>query len=717
MEPGTLRNISAQTGIRAAFYPIFTPKRDNFISFPIKRLDKFILKTKQQIAKTISQDYEIEAKSAAMNVTSTSVPRMNSVLRKSILKYEKLKKDREVNQDTTADKPEKLIIIHRRNPSKTIKNTFIFSDKKRFYIPNEFPHNITCNPRKLSLCETKPVKLSMTQVSVPSAPPRTTDGIIKIRNKVLEVISLKEAMRDRDWYIKSREIILKDIQLHLCYSNGISVIPPTEPFFTYKYFLGKGNNSKLIKDVFGCRWWWTRTHEENDAHLVWTQLKKKNFIESLPEHTGTAKAINHKFKDFKLASNLKYIEKSSNGMKIVKKVDTSCLGIELITGENGFTALTPLTLIDPIHIKCHNKLERNFSLANKKALFINLKALYTALGMDIFDVIPVTFHITQGEQDPNFAEFLDYYTSRGTSQSKSTNLWILKPGENTNQGKGITVCATIDEIKAEIKSNPHPRTGQHTYIIQQYIERPLLIHKRKFDIRCYALITSINGVLQGYFYNEGYLRTASKEYNKKNLANKFIHLTNDAIQKRGEDYGKYESGNKLTYSEFQRYIETYYSDSGFNFFNNILPSIRNIVKDTILAVFLKIDPKKRLHTFEIIGYDFLIDEDFKVWLIEANTNPCLELSSPCLARIIPAMVENAFRVAVDQIFPEPLSSKRLNAEMLTENKFELIFNEYVDGPELVTLLREKNTLDLILGEDKEIVDIAEFEDGETQQEA
>jgi tubulin polyglutamylase TTLL1 len=36
--------------------------------------------------------------------------------------------------------------------------------------------------------------------------------------------------------------------------------------------------------------------------------------------------------------------------------------------------------------------------------------------------------------------------------------------------------------------------------------------------------------------------------------------------------------------------------------------------------------------------DFMIDEDFHPWLIEINTNPCLELSCPLLGRIIPGMV-------------------------------------------------------------------------------
>ncbi len=46
---------------------------------------------------------------------------------------------------------------------------------------------------------------------------------------------------------------------------------------------------------------------------------------------------------------------------------------------------------------------------------------------------------------------------------------------------------------------------------------------------------------------------------------------------------------------------------------------------------------------EIFGLDFMIDENFKVWLIEVNTNPCLEVYCSVLAKIIPSLIENAFR--------------------------------------------------------------------------
>ena len=68
-----------------------------------------------------------------------------------------------------------------------------------------------------------------------------------------------------------------------------------------------------------------------------------------------------------------------------------------------------------------------------------------------------------------------------------------------------------------------------------------------------------------------------------------------------------------------------------------------LAKDTIRAVSRKVDVNRKVSSFEIYGYDFMIDEDLKPWLIEVNTNPCLELSSPYLARLIPAMLENAIK--------------------------------------------------------------------------
>ena len=49
------------------------------------------------------------------------------------------------------------------------------------------------------------------------------------------------------------------------------------------------------------------------------------------------------------------------------------------------------------------------------------------------------------------------------------------------------------------------------------MEAPYLYNKTKFAIRTYVLFTTVNGVLKGYWYQDGYLRTTSKEYSLKNI--------------------------------------------------------------------------------------------------------------------------------------------------------------------------------------------------------
>jgi D-alanine-D-alanine ligase-like ATP-grasp enzyme len=51
--------------------------------------------------------------------------------------------------------------------------------------------------------------------------------------------------------------------------------------------------------------------------------------------------------------------------------------------------------------------------------------------------------------------------------------------------------------------------------------------------------------------------------------------------------------------------------------------------------------------FELFGYDFIVDSDYETWLIEVNTNPCLEESIPLLQTLIPRMVNDAIRLTVD----------------------------------------------------------------------
>ena len=98
-------------------------------------------------------------------------------------------------------------------------------------------------------------------------------------------------------------------------------------------------------------------------------------------------------------------------------------------------------------------------MGNKKALFYNLNQYYELINKDVFEIIPLTFHIKKGTVDPEFIKFtkefkqLDMLKSQQNRKNKEKgktknkeksakkirNLWIVKPGENSNRGNGIVV--------------------------------------------------------------------------------------------------------------------------------------------------------------------------------------------------------------------------------------------------------------------------------------
>ena len=57
--------------------------------------------------------------------------------------------------------------------------------------------------------------------------------------------------------------------------------------------------------------------------------------------------------------------------------------------------------------------------------------------------------------------------------------------------------------------------------------------------------------------------------------------------------------------------------------------IKELMTMTIEATKDKLNCRNRMNCFELFGYDFMISQqpDFHIWLIEANSNPCLEESS------------------------------------------------------------------------------------------
>ena len=86
----------------------------------------------------------------------------------------------------------------------------------------------------------------------------------------------------------------------------------------------------------------------------------------------------------------------------------------------------------------------------------------------------------------------------------------------------------------------------------------------------------------------------------------------------------------------------------------------------------------------------MLDDNFKVYLIEVNTNPCLETTCPILQKVITDMVDSGLRIAIDPLFPPPNYQKRLSLQ-IPITQWELCYDSKIDNKELDELFRNYET--------------------------
>lgn len=249
--------------------------------------------------------------------------------------------------------------------------------------------------------------------------------------------------------------------------------------------------------------------------------------------------------------------------------------------------------------------------------------------------------------------------------------WIMKP-IGSAQGKGIFLFKKLADI-TEWRRDPKFGFGQQkkedekeieSYIVQRYIPNPMLIGGKKFDLRIYVLVTSYNP-LTVWLYREGFARFSGALFSMKpsDIANQFIHLTNVAIQKTADGYDK-TKGCKWLMSRLRSYMISRY---GVSAVEKCMREIDNIFIRSLQSVQHAIinDP----HCFELYGYDILIDDALKPWLIEVNASPSLTADTPTDYDLKYGMLEDMFAV-VD------IENRRSGQEQRVGG-FDLMWN---DGP-------------------------------------
>ena len=205
-------------------------------------------------------------------------------------------------------------------------------------------------------------------------------------------------------------------------------------------------------------------------------------------------------------------------------------------------------------------------------------------------------------------------------------LYILKPVA-ASCGRGIKVIG---------KRTPVIR--KDGYLASKYVCKPHLINDLKYDLRVYVLVTSYEP-LRIYVYNDGLVRFATEKYtlDPEDLKKRFIHLTNFSVNKNSVNFkinqGTGEDEENSSKWSFKA-LKKAYDVRGISY-DFVFAQIKDVIVKTLISVepyivgsLNKCPPGNRQSCFEIYGFDVLIDESLKPWLLEVNVFPSLSSSSP-----------------------------------------------------------------------------------------
>ncbi|XP_030279131.1 protein polyglycylase TTLL10 isoform X2 [Sparus aurata] len=290
------------------------------------------------------------------------------------------------------------------------------------------------------------------------------------------------------------------------------------------------------------------------------------------------------------------------------------------------------------------------------------------------EFIPTTFRMDVREEREAF-----FAQQEGVNNNES-QMWICKP-TGLNQGRGIFLLKCQEEVAAfrlklqhmedrRASSQMHHHQPQ-ARIVQHYIQRPLLLKGKKFDVRSFLLVACTAPYM--VFFCHGYVRLTCDLYDpsSKNLS---AHLTNQYMQKKNPLYSQLKEDTVWSMESFNTYVnDRFRVAKGLPrdwVLGTFARRMQQIMTQCFFAVKSKLD--RRLGFFDLIGCDFMVDEDFKVWLLEMNCNPALHTNCEVLKEVIPRTVVEALDLTLE-IFNKCRLGQRI-LPLASQREFVLLYN-------------------------------------------
>lgn len=284
-----------------------------------------------------------------------------------------------------------------------------------------------------------------------------------------------------------------------------------------------------------------------------------------------------------------------------------------------------------------NHFPNHYELTRKDLLVKNLKRAKKQLEKEDrgaeaaqYNFAPLTFVVPS-----EYRMFVEEF-------KRSGGTWIMKPIGRA-QGAGIFLFNKLSQISDWRRTNtwrPDDEDAPETYLAQRYVDAPYLVGGKKFDLRIYVLVTGYSP-LRVQLYRSGFARFTSSRYStkKEDISNTYIHLTNVAVQKHAPGFDP-AKGMKWGIRDLRLYMAARHGQEACN---ELFHNIQNLIIRSLLAVQPAMINDK--HSFELYGYDVLIDQELKPWLIEVNASPSLSASDKHDWSMKCAMLEDLLDVA------------------------------------------------------------------------
>lgn len=228
------------------------------------------------------------------------------------------------------------------------------------------------------------------------------------------------------------------------------------------------------------------------------------------------------------------------------------------------------------------------------------------------------------------------------------SLWVLK----TNSHRGISALTA-----EEVLDYPY---GEGQSMVQEFMLNPLLIDGRKFDIGIYAALTSVKP-MRAYIYDDALLRFCSQPYKSSTGR---INMTNIDTYVIGDDYQPIWLMNSLVKPfiganlSMKRTLDYYLKQNGKNgaiIWNQIEQIIARAYKTKEPLIHRLTHMHQHFNGvnstsvrgsfnqyFELVRFDFIVDENLNVFLMEANMSPNLSSAHNPPNRVIYEQVLNSF---------------------------------------------------------------------------